>query len=134
EGTSAVAAAEPVLAALRALEDDLNSGPPDPVLAGIERPYAVNVGTVQVGDWPSSVPATAHLGVRVGFPRGWTVEQAEARVADAVRGSAGAHPWLRYHPPAVRPSGLRAEGYAVPATDPLVRALAEAHRSAHGSE
>jgi acetylornithine deacetylase/succinyl-diaminopimelate desuccinylase-like protein len=46
----------------------------------------VNVGTVAAGDWPSSGPARARLGVRVGFPRRWTPDEAFDRVRSAVLG------------------------------------------------
>ena len=44
----------------------------DGPFARIDGACAVNVGTFRAGDWPSSVPGQAVLGVRVGFPPGWT--------------------------------------------------------------
>ena len=51
------------------------------------------------GDWPSSVPARARLGVRVGFPRRWTPAEAFDRVRSAVLGAAADDPWLAAPPP-----------------------------------
>jgi acetylornithine deacetylase len=92
----------------------------------------VNVGTVTAGDWPSSVPARARMGVRVGFPRRLTPGEALDRVRSAVLGAATADPWLASHPPSVRPAGFRAEGYLIDEDHPLVTALAAAHQDAHG--
>ena len=55
---------------------------------------AVNVGTFRAGDWPSSVPGQAALGIRVGFPPAWTPDEALKRVSDAVSAAAAADPWL----------------------------------------
>jgi len=121
-----------ILRALAGLEDELNKPGDDPAFDRLPRPYNVNVGTVTAGDWPSSVPAWARLGVRVGFPRRWTPDEAFDRVRSAVLGAAAADPWLASHPPSVRPAGFRAEGYLIDDGHPLVTALAAAHASAHG--
>ena len=65
-----------------------------PAFGEVARPYNVNVGTVTAGDWASSVPARATLGVRVGFPRSWTPERALRQVRAAVLHAAAADPWL----------------------------------------
>jgi len=122
-----------ILRALAGLEDELNKPGDDPAFDRLARPYNVNVGTVTAGDWPSSVPARARLGVRVGFPRRWTPDEAFNRVRSAVLGAAAADPWLASHPPSVRLAGFRAEGYLIDDDHPLVTALAAAHASAHGA-
>jgi acetylornithine deacetylase len=119
-----------LLRALARLEDELNKPGDDPAFDHLPRPYNVNVGTVAAGDWPSSVPARARLGVRVGFPRRWTPAEALDRVRAAVLGAAADDPWLAAHPPSVRPAGFRAEGYLIGEDHPLVRALAAAHAEA----
>jgi len=123
-----------LLHALARLEDELNKPGDDPAFDHLPRPYNVNVGTVAAGDWPSSVPARARLGVRVGFPRRWTPAEALDRVRSAVLGAAADDPWLAAHPPSVRPAGFRAEGYLIGEDHPLVRALAAAHERVHGAE
>ena len=122
-----------LLRALARLEDELNKPGDDPAFDHLPRPYNVNVGTVAAGDWPSSVPARARLGVRVGFPRRWTPAEALDRVRSAVLGAAADDPWLAAHPPSVRPAGFRAEGYLIDEDHPLVRALAAAHERVHGA-
>ena len=122
-----------LLRALARLEDELNKPDDDPAFDHLPRPYNVNVGTVSAGDWPSSVPARARLGVRVGFPRRWTSAEALDRVRSAVLGAAADDPWLAAHPPSVRPAGFRAEGYLIGEDHPLVRALAAAHERVHGT-
>lgn len=121
-----------VLHALAGLEDELNQPGDDPAFDRLARPYNVNVGTVTAGNWPSSVPAQARLGVRMGFPRRWAFDEAFDRLRSAVLGAAADDPWLASHPPSVHPVGLRAEGYLIDDDHPLVTALAAAHADVHG--
>jgi acetylornithine deacetylase/succinyl-diaminopimelate desuccinylase-like protein len=83
--------------------------------------------------WPSSVPSVARLGVRFGFPRQWTAARAEARLREVVASAARSDPWLAEHPPEMRCTGFRAEGYALPADHPLAVAVADAHEQVNGS-
>ncbi|HEY6788691.1 MAG TPA: M20/M25/M40 family metallo-hydrolase, partial [Trebonia sp.] len=122
-----------ILQGLASLEDEIaKDGGDDPAFAGIARPYVVNAGVVAAGDWPSSVPARARVGVRVGFPRHWSSDEALARLRSRVLAATARDPWLAAHPPVVRASGFRAEGYLIDSADPLVNALADAHADAHG--
>jgi acetylornithine deacetylase len=116
---------------LRALESEMNIQLDGP-FARLDRACNVNVGVLRAGDWPSSVPGRAVLGVRVGFPPAWAPDEALRRVTHAVQAAAAADPWLAEHPPTVRPTGFRAEGYLIDEEHPLVAALASAHADAHG--
>jgi acetylornithine deacetylase len=108
---------------LRRLESELN------LLGGRER-HALNVGTFTAGEWQSSIPGAARIGCRLGFPRGMPVAEAMRRVRDAVNRAAGDEPACAA--PRVSFNGFRAEGYELGAEDPLVAAMAAAHREAHG--
>lgn len=121
-----------VIDALRSLEVDLNARIDDPLLAEAEHPYNLNVGTVRAGDWQSSVPAILRMGMRLGFPREWTVEEAQARVRQSVIDSAASHEWLRERPPTLRFNGFQARGHLLAADQPLVAMVADAHCAAHG--
>ena len=120
-----------ILRALADLETEMSAGRDDPAFSEIASPYNVSPGTVAAGDWPSSVPGQARVGVRVGYPRAWTPEQAFERVRSAVRAAAQQHSWLAEHPPVVRETGFRAEGYLLQADHPLVTAMSDAHSWAH---
>ena len=121
-----------VIGGLRALEKEMARQLEGP-FARVDGACAVNVGTFHAGDWPSSVPGQAVLGVRVGFPPGWTPDEALKRVTDAVAAAAAADPWLAEHPPQVRATGFRAEGYLLDGEHPLAAAVAGAHEAAHGA-
>ncbi len=127
-----VQAAFAIVQALGAFEHAMNAEEKDPALAAVAHPYNVNVGTMRAGDWRSSVPPTAQLGVRIGFPRSWSPDEALRRVREVVAEAARDDAWLREHPPVVHPTGFRAEGYLLAEDHPLAEALAAAHADAHG--
>ena len=121
-----------ILEALAGLEKQISAEAGDPAFGEVAQPYNVNVGVITAGDWASSVPARARLQVRVGFPRRWSADQAFGRVEAAVGRAAAGDAWLAAHPPRLRQTGFRAEGYLLPADHPLANAMADAHASAHG--
>jgi acetylornithine deacetylase len=125
-GASALDAAWTVIGALRELAAELEQGAP----AGTR--YNANVGFLEAGDWPSSVPGSARMRVRIGFPAALTPDDALERVNAAVAAANRRDPWLAAHPPRVTASGFRAEAYELDPGSPLVRAVAEAHERAHG--
>lgn len=132
-----ILAAQPILVALRDFERELNAEherEPDPAFAALAHPYTVNVGTFHSGDWASSVPSVARLGVRVGHPRAWTADETLAKVRDVVAKAAAGDPWLAEHPPAVRLSGYRVQGHVLPPDAPLADLVAAAHRDTHGTD
>jgi acetylornithine deacetylase len=131
-----------ILTALAEFESEMRTSYPDPefdaVVSGAAvsgtagSPYNVNVGAVRAGDWPSSIPGRAVLGVRLGFPRAWTPGQAFERVSAAISGAAAADPMLSLYPPVIRETGFRAEGFVLAPGHPLAAALADAHADANG--
>ncbi len=116
---------------LRAWSASLRQSDPEPELGSNTDPYAVNLGKVDAGDWTSSSPATATFGIRLGYPRGWSADLAEARVRAAVRDLFKRDPDFRIEP-VVTLTGFRAEGYLIDRKTPLVQDLMAAHVAAHG--
>ena len=125
-------AAFSVVGALHALERAMNEHVDDPSMDGDDHPYNVNVGTIRSGDWASSVPPLARMDVRIGHPTSWTAAEALERVRAAIEDGIRDDPWLAAHPPLIRPSGFRAQGYALAVDHPLAIAMADAHASVHG--
>ena len=88
EGVNAIEAAYVVMERFRTLEDRLNRAEHrHPAFAGDNHPINVNVGTLQGGEWNSSVPTEATVGVRVGVMPGLSClavkADIEALVAEA---------------------------------------------------
>lgn len=114
--------------ALGRLEATYNTDPPVP-FDSLARPYNINVGRIELGEWPSSVPAFAEVVVRVGHVDSLSDEQVCADVAAVVAEvleAAGSPPFD------VVPSGFRAQGYYLSAEHELVRRVADAHEFANG--
>jgi acetylornithine deacetylase len=129
---NAVDLAMQLVEGLRRWAAEVAAAEPEPGLPDMAQPYALNLGCVQAGDWISSSPATAVLGLRVGFPRAWTPEEAESRLRRAIADVAAGDPrFLR--PPEMALTGLRAKGYLLDPDSALVHDLSDAHREAHGA-
>src|SRR4051794_3461770 len=127
EGVSALDASLVVLDGLRAVAAELNRGQD-------EQRYQLNVGTFTAGDWRSTVPGSATLGVRIGLPADWDSDYGQRWVTERLLAALADHPWLADHPPAVVPSGFRARGYDLPEDSELVQAVASAHREVHATD
>jgi acetylornithine deacetylase len=100
----------------------------DDAFSAVAQPYNVNVGLLAGGDWRSSVASTVRLGVRMGYPRSWTPDEAVARIR-SLAGEAADGSGLQV---SVEPAGYRAHGYLLESDHPLVDALASVHARLHG--
>ena len=120
-----------ITARLRDWAADLARTTPEPSMTTDAHPYNVNLGTMNAGDWTSTVPSSARLGLRLGYPRGWTAEQAEAEVRRVIADFAATDSDFPAQP-IVTLTGLRARGYLLDKESPLARDLAAAHHAAHG--
>jgi acetylornithine deacetylase len=126
EGVSALEAFRPVHDALLALEAERNARLRQPLFERYRLPYALSIGRVTAGDWPSSVPDLLLAEGRYGIAPGEDARQArhefEEAVADAARGTA----FLRDHPPAVEWWG----GQFLPAETDSAAAIVDTARNA----
>jgi acetylornithine deacetylase len=132
DGTNAIEAAFPVVAALRRLEAELNESPPPPY-DGLPHPINLNVGVISGGDWPSTVAAECTLSCRLALYPGQRVDWLQAKVEQAVAGAAGAHPFLAAHPPRVRYDGFACAGTEIDAGHSLVTTLSESYAAVEGA-
>ncbi len=74
----------------------------------------INVGTVESGDWPSTVPAEAVIEGRVGWPPGESREEVREQIAAAIGSVAADDRWLADNPPEVEWFGWQAAPHEVP--------------------
>jgi acetylornithine deacetylase len=131
-GVSAIEKFEIVNRALAALEVERNENP-HPLLKHLDLANPLSVGTVQAGDWASTVPdlliAEGRYGVRLGEP----VEQARQAFEHAVAQACAADDWLRDHPVKITwPGGVFASGL-LPEGDPLLEDTLQAATAAGAS-
>ena len=132
EGVSAFDRFRPVYDALVALEAERNRTLRHPLFADQALPWALNVGTVQAGNWPSIVPEVLVAEGRIGIAIGEPIEAARRQMESAVQAAAARDAWLADHPPRVEWVGLVCAPAETPATHPLVEMLAGAVREVTG--
>jgi acetylornithine deacetylase len=81
----------------------------------------INVGAIEGGDWPSTVPGEVVLSCRVGWPPGETREEVREQVREAVRSVEADDEWLAEHPPELEWFGWQAEPHEVSEESDLAR-------------
>ncbi|SSC24443.1 Peptidase M20 [Klenkia terrae] len=93
---------------------------------GTALPYGISIGTVQAGDWSSTVPdrlvAEGRFGVQVDEP----VETAKAAFEAAVAASCAGHGWLNDHPARVEWVGGSFASGRLPQGSPMLPAVQDA--------
>ena len=119
-----------LIAALRAHEAALNAAPRPPAFAEAAHPINFNVGRIEGGDWPSSVPAWCAFDGRIAFFPGTPAAEAAAGVEKAIAEAAAADPFLAGAPPEVAWTGFFAEGYVQPPGSEAEATLGRAHEAA----
>lgn len=127
-GVSAVEKLMVVLPALRALEHRRNTSV-DPRMRRWDVAYPIEIGRVQAGNWPSSVPDVLVAEGRLGVALGEAPEAARADFAKALRDACADDAWLRDHPVEVEWwGGQFASGQTSPEA-PVVAAVRQAHQA-----
>lgn len=126
EGVSALTAFLPVMQALEDLERQRNTNV-DPLMQRWPIAYPLSIGTVQAGDWASTVPDLLTAEGRYGVALGESVDQARADFEAVVATACATDPWLREHPVQVQWwGGQFAPGRTDP-DHPVVHAVQRAH-------
>ena len=133
-GANAIEAAFPLIQALHGLEERWNApARKHEAFAEVEHPINVNVGTIQGGDWPSSVPAWCTFEMRIAVYPDQDLEEAREEVERCIRTAAQDNPFLADFPPKIEYPGFLSEGYVLQGADEAIGILERAHRAAYGS-
>ena len=132
-GTSAIEAAIPLIVALRELEESWNADElRHPMYEQVEHPLNLNIGRIEGGDWPSSVPAWCCFDVRMAIYPGQDIDAARADIESCVLEAANGDSFLKKNPPQIVYHGFLAEGYALSEHDkPEARLAVETLEQAH---
>ena len=133
-GVNAIEAAYVVAEKFRAYEDEANRAERrHPAFAADNHPINVNLGTIEGGEWNSSVATRAKIGMRVGVMPGHSCQAVRAEierlVADAATDPrlAGAHLSVEFR-------GFMADGAIFPPEQAIARAVSAHHRAVTGHE
>jgi len=131
-GVNAIEAATVVMEHFRRYEADANRAERrHPAFAAENHPINVNIGTLEGGEWNSSVPTRARLGVRVGVMPGLSCHAVRQEIEGMVE-AAGRDARLRGARLAVAFQGFMADGCVFPAEQAISRTVADRHRRVTG--
>ncbi|MBV1798629.1 ArgE/DapE family deacylase [Siccirubricoccus sp. G192] len=94
-GVNAIEAASIIAAAFKDYEREMNRAERiHPAFRGLNHPVNVNLGTIEGGEWNSSVATRCRIGMRVGVMMGYTARQTRADI-EALVAKATQHERLR---------------------------------------
>ncbi|MBA4537760.1 peptidase [Bacillus aquiflavi] len=107
EGVNAVEKAIKVVTALQQLEKRRNERILDPLYKNIPIPIPINIGKVNSGSWPSSVPDVAIIEGRMGVAPNETMKNAEKEMEECLFSLKEIDSWFSEYPPAIEWFGGR---------------------------
>ena len=132
-GVNAIEKCVPLISALRNLEAEMNQET-HPVYQDIAHPINLNIGVIQAGDWPSTVPAAAEFHCRLSFFPGATFDQTRQRILDTITRATQQDPWLAENQPGVEFYGFRSQGHVAERNRPAFNTLNDCHREMFGKD
>ncbi|BCB04420.1 peptidase [Bacillus sp. KH172YL63] len=123
EGVNAIDQAYKVLQELHHLEKRRNDKVDDPLYQHIPIPLPINIGRIESGKWPSSVPDTAVIEGRIGVGPWETMQEVEEEFVQALNGLGVDDDWFKHHPVEIEWFGGRWQPGDLPGDHCLVKEL-----------
>ncbi len=131
-GVNAITKSIPIMQALQSLDTRLNERT-HPAFADIEHPINLNIGVIQGGDWPSTVPGACELHCRLSCYPGQTVAETRREIESAMAEAIADDPWFAEHPPSLIWDGFQSAGSTVSMDEPSVQLLNAWHERVFGA-
>ncbi len=128
-GINAIEKVQKLIPWLKSLEDELNEYHRQPPYDAIEKPFNLNIGTINGGNWASSVPSHAEIEGRIGFPPGMTANEIMQKVSDCIEEVARKDPAFGDGKPTLRFHGFRSEGHLVDMGHEGINLLSKCHHA-----
>lgn len=122
-GVSAIDKALIVNEHVKELEKTRNDRITDPLYDTIPVPVPINIGSMNGGDWPSSVPDVVQLEGRIGIAPGETMEEVQQEMEDWIKTLSEIDPWFQEHPVKVEWFGARWVPGEIETDHPFVASL-----------
>lgn len=133
-GVNAIEAAYVVSQAFKEYEAKMNRAEyRHAAFAADNHPINVNFGTIEGGEWNSSVATRARIGMRVGVMPGYSCRQTQKDI-EALVAQVGTDPRLAGAKLGLEFKGFMADGAIFPPDQPISRALSTLHADLTGSE
>ena len=134
DGVSAIEKFALLHRALNEFEAERNRTLDHPLYAGIANKIPINIGTIQGGSWPSSVPEWLTAEGRAGLVPGENLAEFRAEFTAVIDRVAAADPWMREHPPRVEWFSGQFAPAEIAADHPLTETVRAAHETVTGAE
>lgn len=126
EGVDPVEKFIPIFQRLRALEAARNEAVADPLFHADALPFALTMGRLAAGIWPSTVAERLVVEGRYGIAPDEDVAEARAAFEASVAAVVTEDRWLAEHPPVVEWRGAQFEAARTKVGDPVVTVLSDA--------
>ncbi|MBM7584235.1 acetylornithine deacetylase [Bacillus pakistanensis] len=134
EGVNAIEKAMKVISSLRELEIKRNEEINDPLYQSIPIPVPINIGRIECGKWPSSVPDLAIIEGRVGVAPHETLEEVENDVENWLRELKEQDEWFKEFPVELEWFGGRWQPGNLDHNHELMNTIKSAYREILNSE
>ncbi|AQQ52360.1 peptidase [Planococcus lenghuensis] len=134
EGVSAIEKSMLVVEHLRKLEEMRNKQITDPLYENALIPVPINIGKIEGGDWPSSVPDLVKLEGRMGVSPEETIDEAQTEMTRWLAQLAAIDPWFKTHPPRLEWFGARWLPGSIPLGHGLMNSLCANFRDLIGTD
>ncbi len=132
EGVDPIEKFIPVFHALRSLEAERNARVSDPLFREDVLPYALTMGRMSAGIWPSTVAESLLVEGRFGVAPGEEIAAAQTALEQAVSEAAQRDAWLAEHPPTIEWVGAQFAAARTDEADPVVTTLSAAAAAVTG--
>lgn len=129
EGTDPIDNFIPLYRALQSFERRRNHAVDDPLFSVYDIPFALCVGRVDAGVWPSTVAETLLAEGRLGVGPHEDLDAVRAAFEEVIRQTARKDSWLRDHPPTVTWWGAQFAPAQIPIDHPIVSTVTESYQS-----
>ncbi|MBT2690243.1 peptidase [Bacillus sp. ISL-47] len=134
EGVNAIEKAMIVMTTLQELEKARNLKITDPLYSNIPIPIPINIGKINSGEWPSSVPDIAVIEGRMGVAPDEDMKSAEKELELCMKKAAEKDDWLKKNPPQVEWFGGRWIPGNLEENHPLMSVLSDSFEAVKGKQ
>lgn len=132
EGVSAIEKALFVVDHIRELEKNRNDRITDPLYHNIPIPIPINIGKIEGGDWPSSVPDLVKMEGRMGVSPDETIEEAKNEMENWIRQLKRSDDWFELQPATLEWFGARWIPGAIDIEHKLIKTLTRNYQGVIG--
>jgi acetylornithine deacetylase len=133
-GTNSIEKSYLIIQALRKLEDELNHFKVPEAYQDIRHPINLNIGILNGGNWPSTVPAKAEMHCRLAYFPGIAYKEVCQKIKETIQAVQADDPWLSENPPIVEFYGFRSDGHMVSRDAEAFNTLNDCHRTLTGQD